>query len=70
LLLQIRYLENDGDATAKSSVEEENTALTEIQNRLNQSSFLYRSSHITNPKTALVSYFINILAQQDGKKDD
>jgi len=31
LLLEIRYLENDGDATALSSVDAENTALTAIE---------------------------------------
>ncbi|CAG8712388.1 2229_t:CDS:2, partial [Racocetra persica] len=34
--LKIRYLENDGDATANSSVTEENTALTEIESIRNK----------------------------------
>ncbi|CAG8552939.1 9596_t:CDS:2 [Cetraspora pellucida] len=36
LLLEIRYLENDGNATANSSVADENTALTVIESIIDQ----------------------------------
>jgi len=36
LLLQIRYLENDGDSTLNSSVADENTAFIEVDKRLNK----------------------------------
>ena len=36
LLLEIRYLENDGDTTLASSVADENTALTTIEDLLKQ----------------------------------
>ncbi|CAG8797330.1 20838_t:CDS:2 [Racocetra persica] len=39
LLLEIRYLENDGDATSISTVDAENTALTEIETILAEAGY-------------------------------
>ncbi|MCE8169300.1 MAG: hypothetical protein I3273_04215 [Candidatus Moeniiplasma glomeromycotorum] len=44
LLLQIRYLENDGDCTLESSVADENTALTKIEDIWSKSFSLWHSS--------------------------
>ncbi|CAG8565653.1 31439_t:CDS:2, partial [Racocetra persica] len=54
LLYEIRYLENDGDATANSSITEENTALTEIE------TILEEAGYYGGTTTYLVSYFQNL----------
>ncbi|CAG8547647.1 14406_t:CDS:2 [Cetraspora pellucida] len=51
LLLEIRYLENDGDASVASTVDAENTALTEIE------TILKEAGYYGGTTTFLVDYF-------------
>jgi len=68
LLLQIRYLEKEGDTTVQSSITEENTALAEIEKRLKK--LAPYSLDDEHSKFFLVEHFINHLSLENGKVGD